>query len=112
ALGSGLAKRWARAGHEVVIGSRDAGRAQASAAELVATLPAGATLRGASNADAAAEADVVVMAVPFESQLGTLEQVKAQVVGKVLIDCTVPLRPPKVGTVQLPPEGSAVQIGQ
>lgn len=109
ALGSGLARRWAKAGHRVVIGSREAAKAEAAAAELSAT---GLPVSGASNRDAASQAQVAVLAVPFDSQLSTLEQAKTELAGKVLIDCTVPLRPPKVGTVRLPPEGSAAQIGQ
>ena len=112
ALGSGLARRWARAGYQVIIGSRDAAKAEAAAAELNKLGLTGPQVRGASNADAARQAQIAVLAVPFESQLSTLGQVTGEINGKILVDCTVPLRPPKVGTVQLPPEGSAAQISQ
>ena len=105
--GSGLAYRWALAGHEVVIGSRDAGKASACAMELN-QLPGGkATVRGASNLEAA-QAAVVVLTVPYVAQLATAESVAAQLIGKILIDVTVPLVPPKVDRVQLPNGESAV----
>jgi NADPH-dependent F420 reductase len=64
------------------------------------------------NEDAAAEGDIVVLTVPAEHQISTLETVKSGLLGKILIDVTVPLIPPKVGTVQLPPEGSAGKRAQ
>ena len=64
------------------------------------------------NVDAAAEGDIVVLTVPAEHQISTLETVKSGLLGKILIDVTVPLVPPKVGTVQLPPEGSAGKRAQ
>lgn len=105
--GSGLAYRWALAGHEVVIGSRDASKALAGAAELNQLLGGKATVRGASNTDAA-QADVVVLTVPHAAQLATAESVAAHLGGKILIDVTVPLAPPKVDRVQLPNGESAV----
>lgn len=107
AEGSGLAFRWARAGHPVAIGSRDAARAQAAAAELNALIGRDA-VRGASLADAAASAGVVVLAVPYAAQRATALALRAELAGKILVDVTVPLVPPKVGTVQLPAGGSAV----
>lgn len=106
ALGSGLAKRWAAAGHTIVIGSRDADKARAAAAELAGEAS------GATYASAAAEADVVVLTVPFSGQIDVLEGVRDALQGKVLIDTTVPLVPPKVSRVQLPPEGSAAMRAQ
>ena len=64
------------------------------------------------NADAAAAGDIVVLTVPAEHQISTLETVRAGLAGKILIDVTVPLVPPRVGTVQLPPEGSAGKRAQ
>ena len=64
------------------------------------------------NSAAAAAGEIVVLTVPFEHQLSTLESVRAGLEGKILIDVTVPLIPPKVGTVQLPPEGSAGKRAQ
>jgi NADPH-dependent F420 reductase len=105
-LGSGLAKAWARAGYAVVIGSRSAEKAEAAAGEMEGKV------RGAGNADAARETDVVVLAVPFASHEATLLEVREAVQGKILVDAAVPLVPPKVSTVQLPAEGSAAQIAQ
>ena len=105
--GSGLAYRWALAGHEVVIGSRDAGKASAGAAELNQLLGGKAVVRGASNLEAA-RAAVVVLTVPYAAQLATADSVADQLVGKILIDVTVPLTPPKVDRVQLPGGESAV----
>ncbi len=109
--GSGLALRWANAGHKVIIGSRDAARAQAAADEINATLGRNAA-SGAENGVAAAEAGLVVLAVPYAAQAPTVEAVAAHLTGKILIDVTVPLMPPKVSKVQLPEGGSAVEAIQ
>ena len=69
-------------------------------------------MTGHENLDAATQADLVVLTVPFEHQISTLETVKPGLVGKILVDVTVPLIPPKVGTVQLPSAGSAGQQAQ
>ncbi|MFM2022369.1 MAG: reductase [Pseudomonadota bacterium] len=100
-LGSALAWRLARAGHAVVIGSRTAESATAKAAEL------GHGLTGMVNANAAQVADIIFVTVPFAAQTATLEDIKPHVAGKIVVDTTVPLVPPKVMRVQLPPEGSA-----
>jgi NADPH-dependent F420 reductase len=105
--GSGLAYRWALAGHAVVIGSRDAARAVAGAAELNQLLAGKATLRGAGNEEAA-QAAVVVLTVPYSAQVATADSVASQLQGKILVDVTVPLAPPKVDRVQLPNGESAV----
>lgn len=105
--GSGLALRWAAAGHDVIIGSRAADKAGAAAQQLNALLGARGMLRGGSNAEAAGQA-IVVLAVPFAAQLATAEALREQLAGKILIDVTVPLVPPKVSRVQLPAGGSAV----
>ena len=92
ALGYGLALRWARAGETVIIGSRDAARARAAAAEIEQS--AGATVKAScmGNAAACAAADVLVLTVPFENQAEVLKQLKpAMRAGSILIDCTVPL---------------------
>jgi 8-hydroxy-5-deazaflavin:NADPH oxidoreductase len=106
AEGSGLAVRWASAGHQVVIGSRDAAKAQATADELNVLLGKPA-LSGKSNSDAVTSADIVVLTVPYASQLSTIEGLAGKLDGKILVDVTVPLVPPKVSTVQLPPSDSA-----
>ena len=100
-LGSALAWRLARAGHAVVIGSRSASSAEARAAEL------GHGLTGMANADAAAAADIVFVTVPFAAQAATLAEIAPHVSGKIVVETTVPLMPPKVMRVQLPSEGSA-----
>ncbi|AGH51379.1 NADPH-dependent F420 reductase [Sphingomonas sp. MM-1] len=109
--GSGLAARWAAAGYEVVIGGRDAGKAEAAAAELAAAIP-GANVRGADNAAAAAAGEIVVLTVPYAAQQATALAVKDALAGKILVDVTVPLVPPKVNRVQLPEGGSAAMALQ
>ena len=110
-LGTGLARRWAKAGYTLVIGSRTAEKAETAARALDA-FATGAKAKGAANADAAAAADVVVITVPFASQASTLDDIKAAVAGKLVIDTTVPLMPPRVARVQLPPEGCAAVAAQ
>src|SRR5258708_18340297 len=98
--GRGLAVRWARAGHAIAIGSRDAARASGFVAELASQGHRG--IDGGGNAWAAGEADVVVMTVPYEAHGETLRAIKEAAAGRVLIDVTVPLKPPKVNRVHLP----------
>jgi 8-hydroxy-5-deazaflavin:NADPH oxidoreductase len=91
ALGFGLAVRWGRAGVPVVIGSRDAGRAQEAVARAKAAVPDG-DFDGAENAEAAARAEVVVLSVPFRNQSETLTNLKGALrEGQLLVDATVPL---------------------
>jgi coenzyme F420-0:L-glutamate ligase/NADPH-dependent F420 reductase len=111
ALGGALAGRLARAGHDIWIGSRDPQKAQAFAQALAAGV-AGGRVRGGDYPTCAAEADVCILTVPYAAHAETLNQVKALLAGKILIDTTVPLRPPKVGTVQLPAAGSAAVEAQ
>src|SRR5579871_437545 len=96
--GSGLAMRWALNGYKVIIGSRDASRASERAGELN-TQMGHDLLVGMSNADAAAAANVVVVSVPFDAHRATLESVKAQLQGKVVIDICVPMQPPDIRKV-------------
>jgi 8-hydroxy-5-deazaflavin:NADPH oxidoreductase len=114
-LGFGLALRLAAAGVPVVVGSRDAQRADAAAERVRAAVP-GADVRGAANPDAVAGAEVVVVSVPFASQAATLRSIAdALAPGQVLLDVTVPLatavggRPTRVLGV---PQGSAAQQAQ
>ena len=109
--GGGLALRWVAAGHDIIIGSRTADKAQASAQKLNAILGARGQMRGGTNAEAAMQS-IVVLAVPYAAQLATAAALKEQLAGKILIDVTVPLLPPKVSRAQLPAEGSAVLILQ
>lgn len=104
--GSGLALRWAAAGLDVILGSRMAEKGERVAAELNALLGREA-IRGTDNLGAAQAAVVVVLSVPYAAHQDTLEQIKPGLDGKVLIDVTVPLLPPKVSQVYLPTEGAA-----
>jgi coenzyme F420-0:L-glutamate ligase/coenzyme F420-1:gamma-L-glutamate ligase len=110
-MGRGLAYRWLRAGCPVVLGSRTAERATQAADALRARVP-GAVVSGADNTAAASQADLVVLTVPYAHHQSTLEQIRAACAGKILIDATVPLRPPKVGRVQLPSAGCAAVEAQ
>ncbi|HKI73776.1 MAG TPA: NADPH-dependent F420 reductase [Pseudomonadales bacterium] len=110
-LGGGLARQWSRAGYKVLIGSRTLEKGQAAARALVDEFP-DLNVSGHENLEAANAADIVVLTVPFAHQISTLETVKPALCGKILIDVTVPLMPPKVGTVQLPEGGSAAQMSQ
>jgi NADPH-dependent F420 reductase len=109
--GSGLARRWAKAGYPVLVGSRDATRAAELAAKVSAAFP-GANIKGVSNDDAAKGCSIAVLTVPFAAQRPTLESLREHLQGKILVDVTVPLVPPKVMRVQMPPEGSAALIAQ
>jgi 8-hydroxy-5-deazaflavin:NADPH oxidoreductase len=104
--GGGLARRFALAGHEVIIGSRKAERAQQAADALGDGLP----VRGAENHVAASEADVVIVAVPWDGHKATLESLRAELAGKIVVDCVNPLGFDKRGAFPLPvEEGSAAQ---
>jgi NADPH-dependent F420 reductase len=109
-LGGALARRLAEIGKEVWIGSRDPAKAEAAAAALQAEFPK-ARMGGAGVADAAAKADICFVTVPYAAQPGSLEQIRDAVKGKIVVDATVPLKPPAVGRVQLPASGSAVVDG-
>ena len=115
-LGTGLARRWAQAGYQVIIGSRTQEKAEAAVADLREVIAergvSDVTVRAMENLAAAQAADIVTLTVPFSHQASTLELVKPALQGKILIDVTVPLVPPKVARVQLPPQGSAGQIAQ
>jgi NADPH-dependent F420 reductase len=109
--GPGLALRWAMAGEEVIIGSRSQERAEKVAAELNAELGK-ALIRGLENAQAAEAAEVVALTVPYTAHLSTLESVKGQVQGKILIDVSVPLDPDNPRRMKMPPAGSATEEAQ
>jgi len=107
AEGSGLALRWAKAGHRVKIGSRDPAKARETARELNAILGSD-RIAGVDNKSGVGESDIVVLTVPFAAQMPTISDLKPHLSGKILIDVTVPLVPPKVSRVQLPPSDSCV----
>jgi NADPH-dependent F420 reductase len=109
--GGGLALRWAHKGYTVILGSRTFDRAQEAATAMNEILGK-AAVSGTANIDAAAQADIILLAVPFAAQQSTVKEVEAALAGKILIDVTVPLVPPKVGRVQLPNGGSAVEAVQ
>ena len=115
-LGRGLAVRLAKAGHPLIIGSRNAEQAVSSAEAVSAVLAdrgiAHPAISGADNVATAQQGDIVFVTVPFGAHQPTLESIRDAVQGKVLVDVTVPLVPPKVARVQLPAEGSAGQIAQ
>ncbi len=106
--GRGLARRFAAAGLSVVLGSRAADKAEAAAAELSDAL--GIAVSGASNADAAAAGDVVLVVVPWEGHRELLESLRDVLAGKVVVDCVNPLGFDKQGPFALQvEEGSATQ---
>jgi NADPH-dependent F420 reductase len=106
--GRGLARRWATAGLEVVIGSRSAERAESTAAELAEAT--GGRVSGSGNEDAARAADIVVVAVPWDGHGKLLEGLADALAGKIVVDCVNPLGFDKQGPFPLvPDEGSAAQ---
>jgi NADPH-dependent F420 reductase len=109
--GSGLALRWANAGHEVVIGSRDAEKAQRVAEELNLALGE-SKIKGADNMSAAKEAEIAVLTVPYTAHKDTLASVKEALQGKVLVDVTVPMNPTDFLRVSVPAGGSASKESQ
>lgn len=106
--GSGLALRWARAGYGVIIGSREAERAEAKAAELNEALGAD-VVRGMDNVSAAQAADLLVLSVPYQAHAAIVESIREAAQGKILVDVTVPLQPPAIRTVNIP-EGKAASL--
>jgi NADPH-dependent F420 reductase len=106
-LGKGLASRWIKAGHDVLIGSRDLAKAK----EISIKLGLDAS-SGMLNLDAAKSCELACLTVPFAHQESTLLSINDALVNKILIDATVPLMPPKVMRVQLPEVGSAALNAQ
>lgn len=106
--GAGLAMRWALSGYRVVIGSRSLDKATTRALEMNAEMGQ-YLLRGMSNPDAAAAADIVILSVPYSAHQATLVSVREACQGKILVDLTVPLRPPEIMAVNLP-SGSAAAL--
>jgi hypothetical protein len=108
--GRGLARRFALAGHHVVLGSRQAERAEQAAAELRDTIANPDLIDGATNDVAATRADVVVIAVPWEGHESLIRAVASELSGKIVVDCVNPLGFDAQGAYALPvPEGSAAQ---
>ena len=95
-----------------MIGSRAAEKAEAAAKALAASMVGGTPPHGAGNADAAKAADVVFVTVPWANHAAILEEIAPHVAGKLVIDTTVPLVPPRVARVQMPADGSAALAAQ
>ncbi|MFF2813679.1 NADPH-dependent F420 reductase [Streptomyces sp. NPDC058000] len=105
--GRGLAYRFAKAGHKVIIGSRAAERAQAAVEDPQLS---NLGVEGAANADCARRSDVVIVAVPWEGHAKTLQALREELAGKLVIDCVNPLGFDKKGAYALKPEeGSAAE---
>lgn len=114
-LGGGLAWRLAKAGKEVLIGSRGSetgAEAARSLGERLARANISSFPKGGDNATMVSDCDIAILSVPGSQQLDVLAPLKDCLSGKILIDTTVPLVPPRVARVQLPPEGSAAQRSQ
>ncbi len=109
--GNGLALGWARAGQEVVIGSRVMERA-VRAAETINAAVGHAAATGRLNRDAAAAGEIVVLTVPYDAHETTLKDIQEAVRGKVLVDVTVPVDPAKPRHLRIPPGGSAAEEAQ
>lgn len=109
--GTGLALRWARAGHHILIGSRDAERAWARAQELARMVPGGA-FDGLTNEAASRAGDLVVVAVPHGGHRALLASLRGALAGKVVLDTVVPLDFGGPRLYAPPPEGSAAEEAQ
>lgn len=109
--GPGLALRWAKAGEEVIIGSRQKEKGEKVAVELNQELGK-ELIRGTDNVAAAAAADIIVLTVPYSAHIGTLESVKEQCRGKIFVDVSVPLDPENARRVIMPVAGSASEEAQ
>ena len=105
--GSGLGLRWAYAGYEVIIGSRDADRARAVAETISEKLGQAGVVHGAPNLEAARACDIAVLSVPYAAHRATLESIKDALTGKILVDVTAPIDPDHRRKVRLPAGGSA-----
>jgi NADPH-dependent F420 reductase len=111
--GKGLAFRWIRAGYHVIIGSRTQEKAEAAVQDLTELVPeATGSVSATLNEDAAQQADIVILTVPYAHHIEMVNFLKPLIKGKILVDVTVPLVPPKVSMVQMPPEGSAALQAQ
>jgi len=109
--GKGLGYRWARAGYNIIIGSRSPEKAEAAAREINERI-GGEAVSGMVNARAAEVCDIAVLTVPYDAHAATLESVRQSLAGKILIDVTAPIRPPKISIVHVPAKGSAAQEAQ
>jgi 8-hydroxy-5-deazaflavin:NADPH oxidoreductase len=109
--GAGLAMRWALNGYRVIIGSRSAEKATTRADEMNEEL-GGDYITGMANEDAAKEANLIVLSVPYGAHKPTLESVSEHCQGKIVVDLTVPIQPPDVFSVTIPEGGAAALEAQ
>lgn len=109
--GPGLALRWAKSGCKVIIGSRQAEKAERVASELNENLD-GNFIEGLSNEAAAQAAEIGILTVPYKAQEATLSSLREVLQGKILINVSVPLQPPKVTQVNIPTGRSAGEEAQ
>jgi NADPH-dependent F420 reductase len=107
--GKGLAFRWAKAGYRVLIGSRSLEKAESVASELIVLAGERILIEGTTILDAVQRGDIITLTVPYGAHREALEIIKDMMKGKILIDVTVPLIPPKVTRVKMPAAGSAAQ---
>ncbi len=110
--GKGLAYRIARAGFQVFVGSREIEKATVAASELNEMENYSLKIIGLLNTDVSKQADIVIVTVPYAGHQATLESIKENVQGKIVVDVSVPLVPPRVTRVQMPAAGSAGQEAQ
>jgi NADPH-dependent F420 reductase len=106
--GQGLAYRWAKAGYHVIIGSRTPPKAEGVAAELNERLGS-EMVRGAANEAAAGDCDIAILTIPYSGHRATLESLKPALIGKLLVDVTVPIDSSDPSTLSQPEAGSAAQ---
>ncbi len=110
--GKGLAYSWAKKGIKIIIGSRNKEKADIAANEVNLKLKNDNQVIGEENHIAAQKADLVVLTVPYNAHAAMCRELAQYLRGKIVIDVTVPLVPPKVSKVQMPPAGSATQEAQ
>ena len=111
ALGSALAFRWGQSGYKIILGSRNEDKAKLSASKLN-NLLGKESAKGLSNRDAANAAEIIVLTVPFSNHNAIVDEIMEVAQGKIVVDTTVPLVPPKVSRVQLPEGGSVARQTQ
>ena len=111
ALGSGLSYRLGKAGYQVIIGSRNPGKASEKVNEINQRLKQ-EKISIESNYLAAEKSDLVILAVPFSNHRVIVQEIATVVQNKIVLDTTVPLVPPKVARVQLPEYGSVAKKTQ
>ncbi|MBI9049534.1 MAG: NADPH-dependent F420 reductase [Anaerolineaceae bacterium] len=111
--GKGLAYRWAKSGMSVIIGSRTLEKAQKAVEEIAQMSKEKAfSLSAMENMEAAASADIIVLTVPYKVHATMIQTIAPHCIGKIVVDVTVPLNPPKVTKVYVPDAGSAAQEAQ